>query len=60
MPLTWKQVKKGLDPQRYSLRTVPSFLAKSVAWKEYCSSEGSLSAAIKRIYKMKRASKTHS
>jgi bifunctional non-homologous end joining protein LigD len=56
MPLTWNQVKKGLDPKRFSVRTVPSLLAKSVAWREYCESEGSLSAAIKRIAKIKRAS----
>jgi bifunctional non-homologous end joining protein LigD len=56
MPLTWNQVKKGLDPKRFSVRTVPSLLAKSVAWREYCESEGSLSAAIKRIAKIKHAS----
>lgn len=35
MPLTWSQVKKGLDPQRYTIRTTPALLAKSAAWTDY-------------------------
>ena len=35
MPLTWAQVKKGLDPGRYTLRTAPALLAKSKAWDGY-------------------------
>ncbi len=31
MPLTWKEVKPGLDPMRYTLRTVPALLAKTKA-----------------------------
>ena len=38
MPVTWNQVKKGLDPKRFTVRTAPSLLAKSAAWKEYCDS----------------------
>ena len=55
MPLTWSQLKKGLDPKRFTVRTVPSLLAKSAAWKDYCDSVGSLSTAIKRVGKMKQA-----
>ena len=29
MPLTWLQVRSGLDPRRYTLRTVPGLLAES-------------------------------
>ena len=54
MPVTWSQVKKGLDPLRFTIRTAPALIAKSAAWKEYCDSERSLSAAIKRIVKKKR------
>ena len=39
MPLTWSQVKVGLDPMRYTIRTVPDLLAKTNAWKEWCDSE---------------------
>ena len=49
MPLVWTQVKSGLDPARYTIRTVPGLLAKSPAWAEYCDSERPLAAAIKRL-----------
>ncbi len=39
MPLNWSQVKKGLDPLRYTLRTVPDLLSKTNAWREWCDSE---------------------
>lgn len=35
MPLTWAQVKAGLDPSRFNLRTVPALLRKSKAWDGY-------------------------
>jgi bifunctional non-homologous end joining protein LigD len=54
MPLTWSQVKKDLDPLRFTIRTAPALIAKSAAWKEYCESERSLSDALKRIVKKKR------
>jgi bifunctional non-homologous end joining protein LigD len=54
MPLTWGQVKKDLDPLRFTIRTAPTLIAKSAAWKEYCDSERPLSAAIKRFVKKKR------
>ena len=28
MPLTWRQVKKGLDPKRFTLRTAPALLQR--------------------------------
>ena len=49
MPLTWAQVKTGLDPQRYTLRTVPGLLKKTNAWAEYCDSERPLAPAIQRL-----------
>jgi bifunctional non-homologous end joining protein LigD len=35
MPLTWAQVKKGLDPHSFTVRTVPRLLARSPAWADY-------------------------
>ncbi len=35
MPLNWKQVRAGLDPARYTVRTAVSLLAKSRAWSGY-------------------------
>jgi bifunctional non-homologous end joining protein LigD len=52
MPVTWSQVKKGLDPLKYTVRTVPALLAKSPAWSDYCDGERSLATAIKRLGKV--------
>ena len=49
MPITWMQVKKGLDPAKYTLRTVPPLLKQLSAWEDYCESERSLKNAIKRL-----------
>ena len=49
MPLTWKQVKAGLDPARYTVRSVPGLLGKTKAWADYAGSEKPLSAAIKQL-----------
>lgn len=49
MPLTWDQVKAGLDPARYTLRTVPALLAKSEAWKGYDEAERSLAEATRKL-----------
>jgi bifunctional non-homologous end joining protein LigD len=48
MPLVWSQVRKGLDPKRFTIRTAPSLIAKSSAWKEYCDSERPLLKLFKR------------
>jgi len=47
MPLTWAQVKKGLDPKKFTVRTAPALIQKSSAWKDYLGSEVRLKAAIK-------------
>ncbi|MFZ3006997.1 MAG: DNA ligase D [Phenylobacterium sp.] len=52
MPLTWSQVKKGLDPARYTIRTVPGLAKKLTAWEDYFESERPLAAAIKRLGKV--------
>jgi len=55
MPLTWPQVRKGLEPLRYTLRTVPALLSKSAAWKDYCEGERRLVEAHKRLRAGSRA-----
>ena len=47
MPLLWSQVKKGLDPKRFTLRTVPALLRKTSAWQDYGQSERSLLPVLK-------------
>ncbi|WP_343712869.1 DNA ligase D [Inquilinus sp.] len=49
MPLTWDQVRKGLDPKRYTLRTAPGLLAKSSAWDGYDEAARPLADAIRRL-----------
>jgi bifunctional non-homologous end joining protein LigD len=49
MPLVWSQVKEGLDPTRYTVRTVPSLIAKTSAWQDYCDAEVPLEAAIRKV-----------
>jgi bifunctional non-homologous end joining protein LigD len=51
MPLTWNQVKAGLDPAKYTLRTVPALVRKLTAWEDYCEGERSLASAIARLHK---------
>jgi bifunctional non-homologous end joining protein LigD len=49
MPLTWAQVIADLDPKRFTVRTVPTILAKSKAWKDYCDEVRPLEPAIKKL-----------
>jgi len=49
MPLTWTQVKKGLDPKKFTIRTVPALIRKSTAWKDYCDGERPLAPAIRKL-----------
>jgi bifunctional non-homologous end joining protein LigD len=51
MPLNWAQVTPKLDPNIYTLRTVPALLKKTTAWAEYCDSEKPLEDAIKKLGK---------
>ena len=48
-PLTWNQVKPGLDPKAYTMRTAPGLLKKTPAWSDYCDAEQPLGPAIKRL-----------
>jgi bifunctional non-homologous end joining protein LigD len=52
MPVPWSQVKKGLDPAKYTVRTVPALVKKLTAWEDYCDGERPLAAAIKRLGKV--------
>jgi bifunctional non-homologous end joining protein LigD len=48
-PLTWSQVKPGLDPKAYTIRTAPALLKKTKAWADYCDAEQPLAPAIERL-----------
>jgi bifunctional non-homologous end joining protein LigD len=49
MPLTWAQVRAGLDPRRFTIHTVPKLLASSTAWHDYPKGARPLKAAIQRL-----------
>jgi bifunctional non-homologous end joining protein LigD len=48
-PLTWGQVKKGLDPKRWTIRTAPGELKKTKAWADYFDAERPLKDAIRKL-----------
>jgi bifunctional non-homologous end joining protein LigD len=52
MPLTWTLVRGDLDPKKYTVRTVPSLLAKTKAWDGYDDAAGSIKAAMKKLGSM--------
>lgn len=51
MPLTWTQVKAGLDPKRFTIRTASQLMQKSTAWKDYEDGANPLEKAIERLAK---------
>jgi bifunctional non-homologous end joining protein LigD len=54
MPLTWNQVKKGLDPKRFTVRTAPALIARSTAWKDYFKSDQPLFAVFRKVVARKK------
>ncbi len=49
MPVPWSQVRAGLDPARFTLRSVPKLLKKSTGWEDYCDAERPLEDAARRL-----------
>ncbi|WP_293379240.1 non-homologous end-joining DNA ligase [Phenylobacterium sp. SCN 70-31] len=48
-PLIWDQVKPGLDPHTWTLRTAPAALARTTAWADYEAAARPLSPAIRKL-----------
>jgi bifunctional non-homologous end joining protein LigD len=53
MPVDWPQVRGGLDPGKFTVRTAPALLRRNRPWKEYARSAKPLRQAIERLLKMK-------
>jgi bifunctional non-homologous end joining protein LigD len=49
MPITWRQARRGLDPMRFTLHTVPDLLKSTDAWVDYAKAGRPLKEAIKRL-----------
>ncbi|WP_291832260.1 DNA ligase D [Brevundimonas sp.] len=48
-PLSWGQVKKGLDPRAFTLRDAAALLKKPDPWKDFRSAETNLRPVLKRL-----------
>jgi bifunctional non-homologous end joining protein LigD len=46
MPIHWKEVRSGLDPKAFTVRTAPKLLLKKKPWEGYASAARSLTDAI--------------
>jgi bifunctional non-homologous end joining protein LigD len=49
MPLAWGQVRKGLDPMAFTIRTAPALVRRLAAWRDYDASARDLAEAIRRL-----------
>jgi len=49
MPVAWSQVRKGLEPKRFTIRTAPALVDKLTAWDGYDEGARDLGAAIKKL-----------
>ena len=49
MPIAWRQVRAGLDPTRFTIRTAPALIAKSDPWEDYCDLERPFLPAAKKL-----------
>jgi bifunctional non-homologous end joining protein LigD len=49
MPVLWKDVRRGLDPKRYTVRSAPQLLRKAEPWEGYAKAARSLADAIRSV-----------
>lgn len=49
MPVNWSQVRAGLEPSRYTIRTAADYIAKASEWQDYCDGERPLEDAIRKL-----------
>jgi len=54
MPIAWKDVKKGLAPQGFTVRTAPRLLDKTNPWKDYAGGARSLADAIQHATRSRK------
>ncbi len=55
MPLNWSQVRSGLDPGKFTVRTAPGLLSRNEPWADYDDGARSLVRAIETLSKPTRA-----
>jgi bifunctional non-homologous end joining protein LigD len=52
MPIHWRQVSRGLDPSRFTVRTAASLLRKGKPWEGYDAAVRPLADAIRAVTRM--------
>ena len=55
MPITWDQVRAGLDPSRFTIRTAPTLMSRSKAWQGYEDAARSVVKAVELLAKGQKA-----
>jgi bifunctional non-homologous end joining protein LigD len=55
MPITWDEVRPGLDPSRFTIRTAPALMARSKAWRGYEDAARSVVKAVELLAKGQKA-----
>jgi bifunctional non-homologous end joining protein LigD len=55
MPLAWSQLRSGLDPKRFTIRTAPPLLRKADPWEGYSEAARPLDDAIRRLGAKRKA-----
>jgi bifunctional non-homologous end joining protein LigD len=54
MPIAWRDVKQGLAPQSFTVRTAPQLLGKTKPWKDYAGGARALADAIKQATRSRK------
>ena len=49
MPVLWKDVRRGLEPKKFTLRSAPALLRKAKPWEGYAEAARSLADAIRSV-----------
>src|SRR5258706_16228648 len=49
MPVQWKDVRRGLDPKKFTVRSAPALLRKTKPWEGYVEAAQSLADAIRSV-----------
>ena len=52
LPLAWSQLKRGLDPQDYTIANAKALLGRADPWKDFAGSAVSLDGAQKKLTKI--------
>jgi bifunctional non-homologous end joining protein LigD len=55
MPIDWREVKRGLDPKRFTVRSGPALLQKNKPWAGYDAAARALADAVRSLARAPKA-----